>query len=129
MARPTPRRKPDRLPEARVKVWLELEGQYVFGHGLSEILKAVEAAGSIKEAAARLGKSYRYVWGRIKKAESRLAEGLVATRVGGTGTDRSVLTPLARSLVGDYDALRSRMFAVAREEFDRRFRLSVPQSE
>ena len=53
----------------RVKVWLEVDGQYVFGFGLSEILKAVGQAGSIKAGAESLGKSYRYVWGRIKKAE------------------------------------------------------------
>ncbi len=109
---------------ARAKIWLELEGRYVFGHGLSEILKAVEATGSIKQSAARLGKSYRYVWGRIKKAESRLGGALVETRVGGKGTDRSALTPLARRLVGDYDALRERTFDVVRREFDRRFRVS-----
>ncbi len=109
---------------ARVKVWLEADGQYVFGHGLSEILKAVESAGSIKEAARRLGKSYRYVWGRIKKAEATIGRPLVESRVGGTGPDRSGLTETARRLVGDYDALRARMFAVAEEEFAHRFAVS-----
>ena len=108
-------------PEARVKVWLELDGRYVFGHGLSEILKAVEAAGSIKEAARQLDKSYRYVWGRIKKAEASLGEALVQTQVGGQGPCRSTLTASARRLVRDYDALRQRMFAVVRQEFARRF--------
>jgi molybdate transport repressor ModE-like protein len=103
--------------EARVKVWLEVDGQYVFGFGMSEILKAVEAVGSIKAAASRLGKSYRYVWGRIKKAETTLGGSLVSTRVGGKGVCRSGLTDVARSLVRDYDALRERMFEVAREEF------------
>ncbi len=107
--------------QTRVKVWLEADGRYVFGFGLSEILKAVEAAGSIKEAAHRLGKSYRYVWGRIKKAETALGQSLVEARVGGTGPRRSGLTELARSLVADYDALRQRMFAVAEEEFGHRF--------
>jgi len=107
--------------EARVKVWLEVDGQYLFGFGMSEILKAVEAAGSIKAAAGRLAKSYRYVWGRIKKAEATLGESLVKTRVGGKGTSRSGLTDMARSLVRDYDALRERMFEVARKEFGHRF--------
>ena len=105
----------------RVKVWLEVDGRYVFGYGISEILKAVEASGSIKAAAGRLGKSYRYIWGRIKKAERALGEPLVEARVGGTGTDRSWLTPLAARLVADFDALRGRMFDVAGEEFARRF--------
>jgi molybdate transport system regulatory protein len=107
--------------KARVKVWLEIEGQYVFGFGLSEILKAVEATGSIKAAAESLGKSYRYVWGRIKKAEKALGEPLVETRVGGKGTGRSSLTGRAHRLVGDYDALRGRMLDVVQQEYSTRF--------
>lgn len=112
--RPTPM-------ESRVKVWLEIDGRYVFGFGLSEILKAVDAAGSIKEAAQRLGKSYRYIWGRIKKAEDAIGQSLVETHVGGKGSSRSQLTELASRLVNDYDALRNRVFEVAKEEFGHRF--------
>lgn len=107
--------------EARVKVWLEIDGQYVFGYGLSEILKAVEATGSIKAAADLLGRSYRYVWGRIKEAERTIGEPLVSTRVGGAGSSRSSLTKLASRLVADYDALRQRMFEVVQEDFSSRF--------
>jgi molybdate transport system regulatory protein len=107
--------------EARVKVWLEKDGQYVFGHGLSEILKAVGSGGSIKASAGLLGKSYRHVWARIKEAERALGEPLVQTRVGGSGTGRSSLTPLASRLVADYDALRGRMFEVVHREFSQRF--------
>jgi molybdate transport system regulatory protein len=114
--------------EARIKIWLEAGGRYVFGFGMSEILKAVDAAGSIKEAARRLGKSYRYVWGRIKKAEESLGQSLVQTHVGGRGPCRSGLTGLARRLVADYDALRQRMFDVAGEEFGHRFS-SAPLSK
>jgi len=105
----------------RVKVWLEIDDKYVFGFGLSEILKAVEATGSIKAGADRLGKSYRYVWGRIKRAERALGEPLVEARVGGKGTRRSSLTKLASRLVRDYDALRKRMFDIVGQEFSSRF--------
>ena len=106
---------------ARVKVWLEIDGRYAFGLGISEILKAVEATGSIKEAARHVGKSYRYIWGRIKKAEKALGEPLVETRVGGTGPTRSSLTDLAGQLVASYDPMRQRMFEVVEEEFSDRF--------
>jgi hypothetical protein len=39
----------------RVKVWLETDGEYVFGYGLAQILEAVAATGDMKQAAARLG--------------------------------------------------------------------------
>ena len=52
-------RKSTQLFLPRVKVWLEIDGKYVFGWGICEILQAVREPGSIKDAAAQLGKSYR----------------------------------------------------------------------
>ncbi len=105
----------------RVKVWLETEGRYVFGFGLSEMLRAVERAGSIKHAADRLGKSYRYVWGRIKEAEAALSRPLVETQVGGKGRQRSFLTPAARRLVRHFMTMRDRIIRLAEREFARLF--------
>lgn len=86
-----------------------------------EILEAVDRAGSIKQAACDLGKSYRYVWGRVKQAEDALGRPLVETHVGGTGTRRSFLTADARRLVAGFLALRRRVIQVAEHEFKRRF--------
>src|SRR5260370_42488203 len=105
----------------RVKVWVEIDGHYAFGFGICEILQAVERAGSIKQAAADLGKSYRYVWGRVKKAEKVLGSLLVETQVGGQGAQRSFLTPEARRLSPAFFPLRSRMAGFVRQEFDRHF--------
>jgi len=106
----------------RIKVWLETDGEYVFGFGVCEILQAVDRTGSIKQAAVELGKSYRYIWGRIKEAEQRLGQSLVETHVGGKGTQRSFLTPIAWHLVRNFLAMRGRMYELVREEYDRRFR-------
>ena len=106
----------------RFKVWLELGGRYAFGLGVAEILQAVERAGSIKQAAADLGKSYRYVWGRLKQAEHLLGRPLVEARVGGQGSQRSSLTPEARQLAAAFLALRGRMKQAVQEEFARHFR-------
>jgi molybdate transport repressor ModE-like protein len=102
----------------RVKVWLETAGgNYAFGFGIAEILQAVEKAGSIKHAATDLGKSYRYVWGRLKEAEKALGEKLVQTQVGGKGHQRSSLTPSARRYCRSFFALRDRIKAVLSQEF------------
>ena len=105
----------------RVKVWLEVNGRYGFGFGIAEILQAIEQAGSIKQAAADLGKSYRYVWGRLKEAEDAMGQSLVETQVGGRGTQRSSLTPTARRFLTDFLAMRARMTEVMEQEFARRF--------
>jgi molybdate transport system regulatory protein len=117
----TPRRPKRTAFSPRVKVWLEIEGRYAFGFGISEILQAVDRAGSIKQAAADMGKSYRYVWGRVKKAEQALDQRLVETQVGGRGAQRSTLTPEGQRLISAFLAFRSHMTEFARQEFVRHF--------
>lgn len=119
-----PRTKKPRDWCPRVKVWLEAEGEYAFGHGIAEILDAVERTGSIKQAAHDLRKSYRYIWGRIKKAEKTIGLQLVQTQVGGKEPQRSFLTPTARDLLADFQRLRRRMIQVVDEEFSQAFRFS-----
>ncbi len=106
---------------ARVKVWVECENKYAFGHGLCEILKAIDQSDSIKQAARDVGKSYRHVWSRIKEAEEAGGRPLVETRVGGTGTRRSCLTEDARHLVAGFLAFRGRMAHLVEREFARHF--------
>jgi molybdate transport system regulatory protein len=102
-----------------IKVWLEMDGKYAFGLGLSEILQAVDRPGSIKHAAHDLCKSYRYVWNRIKQAETALGQTLVQTQVGGTGTQRSMLTEAAQRLVTGFLTFHSQMLQLVEEEFAR----------
>jgi molybdate transport system regulatory protein len=116
-----PRPQPARFTP-RVKVWLETDGCYAFGLGISEILQAVDTAGSIKGVAAQLGKSYRHVWTRVKEAEQAIGRPLVEARVGGKGSRRSSLTAEARQLVTDFMALRKRMIEIVWTEFARLFR-------
>ncbi|HMF11799.1 MAG TPA: LysR family transcriptional regulator [Gemmataceae bacterium] len=107
--------------QPRVKIWLELRGRYAFGFGVCEMLRAVERHGAIKQAAGGLGKSYRYVWGRIKQAEKALGRRLVETQVGGKDALRSRLTPEAQRLVAGFTALRDAMKDLLGREFARHF--------
>jgi molybdate transport system regulatory protein len=112
-------------PLPRVKVWLEIDGNYVFGRGISDILKAVADRGSIKEAANSVGKSYRHVWAKIKETEQAIGAALVRTRVGGHDARRSELTDLGCDLVRDFDAMRRQVFSLVEREFQRRLRSTL----
>jgi molybdate transport system regulatory protein len=109
----------------RVKVWLECADAYVFGLGISEILEALDKTGSIKQAAAAVGKSYRHVWSRIKEAEAAFGQPLIRAQVGGTGTRRSFLTDAARELVAEFGQWRRGVIAFAEQDFARRFPAAV----
>ena len=109
------RRQPPEI-SARVKVWLEAKGDYVFGLGIGNILKAVAQEGSIKGAAAAVGKSYRHIWTRIKETERALGFALVETTVGGSDSRRSELTPAAETLVRQFDRLHRRVHQLVEKE-------------
>ena len=111
----------------RAKIWLEVAGDSVFCHGLRQMLLAVETTGSIKAAAAQIGRSYRFVWARIKSAEQALGATLVKTQVGGTGTRRSELTAVARNLVATFDDLQQRIIELTSEAFEKRIQPTLGQ--
>lgn len=112
----------------RAKIWLEVDGDYVFGLGICRILEAVDETGSIKEAAAGVGKSYRHVWSRIKEVEQKLGIPLVATQVGGGDARRSTLTESARQLASCYRQMRQQVFAVVEEQFSSEIQDIVDQA-
>ena len=104
----------------RVKLWLEANEESVFCRGLADMLRAVKRTQSIKAAATDVGRSYRFVWARIKTAEESLGAKLVAAHVGGAGTNRSELTPLAEELLVEFDRLRTDLFRMVDQEFGQR---------
>jgi molybdate transport system regulatory protein len=68
---------------ANYRLWFETDGEYVFGPGACAILIAVHKEGTLTKGAARLGMSYRYAWGVIRKIERKLGTKLVETYKGG----------------------------------------------
>lgn len=111
--------------QVRAKVWLEADGEYIFGLGICRILEAVGETGSIKRAAAVVGKSYRHTWSRIKTVEEQLGVSLVETRVGGSDAHRSDLTKAAHTLVSEYRRLRADVFDLVEQRFNEAIRDAV----
>ena len=92
---------------SRSKVWLEdADGNVVFGLGRLRILKAIKRNGSILAAAKELKIGYRAVWARIHATESRLGEKLLEKTKGGAAGGGSHLTPLAESIIEQFDRIQ-----------------------
>ncbi len=104
----------------RVKLWLESDDESVLCGGLTAMLRAIDETGSIKHAAERVGRSYRFVWARIKEAEQALGHKLVESQIGGHGVNRSELTELARDLMADFSDLREEVFHLVDDVFAQR---------
>ena len=82
-----------------VKIFLEHDGEYVFGPGRLELLKTVRELGSLRKAANKLGMSYRWAWGRLNKAEKELGRPLLVRTDAPVGGRPMVLTPEAVEII------------------------------
>ena len=107
---------------ARSKVWLELNGEPVFGDGKARMLETIERTGSLSAAAEHLSMSYRALWGRLRTMERRLGMTLVARQAGGPGGGGSQLTDDARQLLARYRRFRRRIDKIVDDRFDAAFR-------
>ncbi|GEA14540.1 MAG: molybdate transport system regulatory protein [Moorella sp. (in: firmicutes)] len=104
----------------RYKFWLE-DGEHIFGEGLFELLQEIDRRGSINQAARSLNMSYRQAWGQVKKAEGRLGERLLSTRVGGETGGGAELTPAGRWFLQRYKQFRRDAGEAIEAAFQRHF--------
>ncbi len=85
--------------KVKSKVWLEKNGELVFGIGKAKILSYIQKTGSINRAAKELNMSYRHAWSYIKSAQERLGRVLVICTKGGASGGNTKLTPYAKELL------------------------------
>lgn len=89
----------------RSKIWIEVNGEPVFGRGRRFLLEAIDGHGSINRAAEEAGISYRKAWSYIKAMEERLAVKLVHRRAGGKNGGGALLTDEARAFIKKFARL------------------------
>ncbi len=87
------------------KVWLEINGELVFGSGKAGILKFVQETGSINKAAKKMNMSYRHAWAYLHSAEERIGKQLLIKIKGGKNGGGAVLTDYAKDLLTRFENL------------------------
>jgi len=103
------REKQEHDLQPNYKLWFEKDGEYIFGPGACAILQAIHEEGTITKGAEKLGMSYRYTWGVIKKIEKKMGKPIVETFKGGTiGGGGARVTELGLQLVESYMQLNGK---------------------
>lgn len=92
--------------QVRSKIWLEVDGEPVFGQGREKLLRLIKSTGSINAAAKGMEIPYRKAWTYVDAMEKRLGFPLVNRVKGGTGGGTSSLTPEAEMLLRKFDLLQ-----------------------
>jgi molybdate transport system regulatory protein len=111
--------------EIRSKLWIEADGEPVFGRGRRFLLEAIDTHGSINQAAKGVSISYRKALSHIQVMEKRLGIPLVVRQTGGRHGGGASLTPEAREFLKKFEILEKGL----REFVDAQFKKLFPEQE
>ena len=90
------------------KIWIEKDGEKVFGDGPLDILHRVERTGSLRQAAEEINMSYSQAWNLMRDLERRLGFNLLKRKVGGERGGGSEVTEEARKLMTKFKLFREK---------------------
>ncbi len=99
------------------KVWLEKDGELVFGSGKSLILRAIQETGSINKAAKKMKMSYRHAWSYVVSAEKRIDQPLLIRIKGGASGGGAILTDYAEDLLNKFAKLEEEVEVFTNERY------------
>jgi len=92
----------------RYKLWIEKDGEKVFGDGPLDILHRIEKTGSLRQAAEEINMSYSQAWNLMKDLEKRLGFNLLRRKVGGKKGGGSEITEEAGELMMKFKMFRNK---------------------
>jgi len=107
--------------KAALKLWIDQDGK-AFGDGPYELLKRIEATGSLHKAAAQMKMAYSRAWKLTRMIEQRLGFIVLEREVGGRFGGGSRMTPRAKELMSCYTMFREESQEAVKEIFKKRFR-------
>jgi molybdate transport system regulatory protein len=102
------------------KVWLDSDGK-AFGQGPYRVLKQIEKAGSLHQAAIDLKISYRKAWLMIDIVEKKLGIVFLERKVGGLSGGGSQMTPAGKQFLKQYEQFREEVEKVLEKTFQKHF--------
>jgi molybdate transport system regulatory protein len=92
--------------KAHGRVWLTLNGKNFIGRGRAELLRHVDATGSISKAAKAMKMSYKAAWDSVDAMNNAYGEPLVESATGGARGGGSRVTSPGLHLIRQYEQLQ-----------------------
>lgn len=102
--------------EIRVRCCVDVDGERFFGPGPAELLRLIDATGSISRAARAMGMSYKKAWDIVDNVNTRGRDAFVIAHKGGQRGGGAELTEAGRKVVVAYDKLAGRIERIVRDD-------------
>jgi molybdate transport system regulatory protein len=105
----------------KLKVWIVFGDSVKLGDGRAQLLELIDELGSLRQAVARIGMSYRYAWGYLRELEQAAGFALLERHAGGGPGSGMRLTKRGRAFLAAYRQFRQRVDAAVDRQFARTF--------
>lgn len=105
--------------EARLFIRVQFGERGRFGPGKARLLEAIEATGSISEAARSMDMSYRRAWLLVDTTNKLFDRPVVAAATGGLKGGGASLTPFGQELLARWRHLSARIEQAAADDLAR----------
>ncbi len=94
--------------EVQGRIWLTLNGKPLLGKGRVELLKQIEATGSISKAAKAMKMSYKAAWDAVDAMNNVMGTPVIESEIGGSKGGGSKLTDAGKRLIAEYSVLEDK---------------------
>jgi molybdate transport system regulatory protein len=105
------------MPHLSIRIDFEPSGS-ALGPGMAQLLERVAETGSIRQAAASMGMSYRKAWLLIQAIQKTFDGSVVTAEIGGVSGGGTRLTQLGDDLLKLYRRVESRAAAAVKSDLD-----------
>ena len=106
----------------KLRVWVIFGKQLKFGDGRARLLDLIDERGSLRQASAELGMSYRNAWGYLRELEKAAGFKFVERAPGGNPPSGMRLTARGREFLARYGTFQRGLDRAAARYFERAFK-------
>jgi len=90
------------------RIWIEISGEKILGHGRIELLERIQQSGSIRQAALQMKMSYKQAWDLINHMNTHFKSPLVNSHRGGKGGGNAMLTAEGLRVIAEFHRLQEK---------------------
>lgn len=89
------------------KIWIETDEGVLISEGRIQLLKQIEATGSLNKAAKAMHISYQKAWKLVDASNKASKMALIETQIGGNKGGGTVLTPYGKLLIESFESINA----------------------
>ncbi|RSC22443.1 winged helix-turn-helix domain-containing protein [Acinetobacter sp. FDAARGOS_515] len=105
------------MAQLKLRLRLMVDQEIAFGPGKADLLEAIQATGSISQAAKKMNMSYRRAWQLVETMNQLFTSALVETHKGGESGGGAIVTAFGFDILKQFRYMEQKALAAIEADF------------